>query len=123
MRPCPPASSGARAGGLAVGRRDGTAGDARAARFPCGACGGQGNMPRRSRSSCVHLPETRLEATVCDQDAFDAMTEYQLKAGALSRRQFGALTVGAGVLSLLPAVAAAVEVIEAEVEVTTPDGA
>jgi carboxymethylenebutenolidase len=79
-------------------------------------------MPRRSRSSCVHLPDTRLEATVCDQDAFDAMTEYQLKSGALSRRQFGALAVGAGVLSLLPAVAAAVEVIEAEVEVKTPDG-
>ena len=70
----------------------------------------------------MHLPDTRLEATVRDQDAFDAMTEYQLKSGALSRRQFGALAVGAGVLSLLPAVAAAVEVIEAEVEVKTPDG-
>ena len=35
-------------------------------------------------------------SSVCDQDAFDDMTEYQLKSGGLSRRQFGALTLGCG---------------------------
>jgi carboxymethylenebutenolidase len=58
---------------------------------------------------------------VCDQDAFDEMTEYQLKHG-LSRREFGALTLGAGLVTLLPAVADAAEVTEAEVEIRTPDG-
>jgi carboxymethylenebutenolidase len=51
----------------------------------------------------------------------DDMLEYQLRSG-LSRRQFGALTVGAGLMSLLPPVAGAAEVLEAEVEVKTPDG-
>ena len=37
---------------------------------------------------------------MCDKDAFDDMTEYQLKSGAVSRRQFGALTLGAGVMAL-----------------------
>ena len=59
---------------------------------------------------------------MCDQDAFDDMTEYQLKSGGLSRRQFGALTLSAGVLSLLPAVADAAEVTDAEVAIKTPDG-
>src|SRR5580704_3706122 len=49
------------------------------------------------------------------------MTEYQLKHG-LSRREFGALTLGAGLITLLPAVADAAEVTEAEVEIKTPDG-
>src|SRR5689334_23861624 len=39
---------------------------------------------------------------------------YQLRAGELSRRQFGALTLGAGLVSMLPATAGAVEVAEAE---------
>ena len=79
-------------------------------------------MPRPALESPCALLTVQLEATVCDQDVFDAMTAYQLKSGALSRRQFGALAIGAGVLSLLPAVAAALEVIEAEVEIKTPDG-
>jgi carboxymethylenebutenolidase len=59
---------------------------------------------------------------VCDQDAFETMSEYQLKSGGVSRRQFGALTLGAGMLTLLPARAGAVEISEAEVQVKTPDG-
>jgi carboxymethylenebutenolidase len=59
---------------------------------------------------------------MCDKDAFDDMTEYQLKSGALSRREFGALTLGAGFIALLPPVAGAAEVTESEVQIRTPDG-
>ena len=48
-------------------------------------------------------------SSVCDQDAFDDMTRYQLKSSGLSRRQFGALTLGAGLISMLPPVANAAE--------------
>jgi carboxymethylenebutenolidase len=59
---------------------------------------------------------------MCDNDSFDDMIEYQLKSGELSRRTFGALTFGAGLLSVLPAVANAAEVTDSEVEIKTPDG-
>jgi carboxymethylenebutenolidase len=59
---------------------------------------------------------------VCDQDAFEDMTAYQLRSGGVTRRQFGALTLGAGVLSILPRAADAAEVTDAEVEISTPDG-
>jgi carboxymethylenebutenolidase len=59
---------------------------------------------------------------MCDKDAFDDMTEYQLTSGAVSRRQFGALTLGAGVMALLPPVAGAAEVTESEVQIRMPDG-
>ena len=59
---------------------------------------------------------------MCDNDSLGDLIEYRLRAG-LSRRQFGALSLGAGVLSLLPSVAgAAVEVQESEVDIRTPDG-
>jgi carboxymethylenebutenolidase len=61
---------------------------------------------------------------MCDNEAFDDMIEYQLRSGAVSRRQFGALTVGAGLSSLLAPVVPASEValIEADVDIKTPDG-
>ncbi len=59
---------------------------------------------------------------MCDNDSMDDMLNYPLKSGDLSRRQFGALTLGAGVLSFLPAVAGAAETKDAEVEIKTPDG-
>ena len=60
---------------------------------------------------------------MCDNDSLEDMIEYQLRSAVLSRRQFGALTLGAGVVSLLPPVAdAAAEVKEAEVDIKTPDG-
>lgn len=59
---------------------------------------------------------------MCDQDSMDDMLEYQLKSKALSRRQFGAMSLGAGLVSLLPPVANAAEVTETEVEIKTPDG-
>jgi carboxymethylenebutenolidase len=59
---------------------------------------------------------------MCDKDALDDMIKYQLNSGAVSRRQFGALTLGAGLMSLLPPVADAAEVTETEVQIRTPDG-
>jgi carboxymethylenebutenolidase len=59
---------------------------------------------------------------MCDNDSLEDMIGYRLRS-AVSRRQFGALTLGAGVVSLLAPVAdAAAEVKEAEVDIKTPDG-
>ncbi len=55
---------------------------------------------------------------MCDHDSMDDMQ----KAGELSRRQFGAMGLGASAMALLPAVANAVEVSESEVTIKTPDG-
>ncbi|MEX2123460.1 MAG: dienelactone hydrolase family protein [Woeseia sp.] len=49
------------------------------------------------------------------------MKEY-LRRAALTRRQFGTLAVGVGMVMLLPRAANALDVTESEVEVTTPDG-
>jgi carboxymethylenebutenolidase len=57
-----------------------------------------------------------------DNDALEDMMKYPLRSPELSRRQFGALTIGAGLSSLLPPVADALEVQEADVDITTPDG-
>jgi carboxymethylenebutenolidase len=59
---------------------------------------------------------------MCDNDSFDDMIEYQLRKGGVSRREFGALTLGASLVSMLPAVANAAETSESEVEIKTPDG-
>jgi carboxymethylenebutenolidase len=59
---------------------------------------------------------------MCDQDSLDDMIEYQLRTAGMSRRRFGALTLGAGLISLLPPVAGAVTVEESEVDIKTPDG-
>ena len=60
---------------------------------------------------------------MCDNDTLEDMIEYQLRSAGLSRRRFGALSLGVGVISLLPPVAgAAAEVQESEVDVKTPDG-
>ena len=78
---------------------------------------------------------------MCDNDSFDDMVAYRLRSERLSRRGFGALSVGAGLASLLPigckstdpapgpvhaATGAPGDVTattEAEVSITTPDGA
>jgi carboxymethylenebutenolidase len=59
---------------------------------------------------------------MCDNDAFDDMIQHSQSSGAISRRKFGALTVGAGFLSMLPPVANALDVKESEVQIKTPDG-
>lgn len=58
---------------------------------------------------------------MCDQDQFETeRAEYEAR-GLVTRRQFGVL-VGAGVALMLPRVANAVAVTEADVTVKTPDG-
>jgi carboxymethylenebutenolidase len=77
---------------------------------------------------------------MCDDDSFDDMVSYRLRSDLLSRRGFSALSLGAGLASLLPigckstdpptglvpgtaAAGTAIPTTEAEVSVTTPDGA
>jgi carboxymethylenebutenolidase len=58
---------------------------------------------------------------MCDQDHFEEdRREYEAR-GLVTRKQFGVM-LGAGMAMLLPRVANAVAVTEAEVNVTTPDG-
>jgi carboxymethylenebutenolidase len=59
---------------------------------------------------------------MCDQQSVEDAIRYQLKSGELSRRRFGALTLGAGMVSLLPAAAGAAWIDESDVEIRTPDG-
>ena len=59
---------------------------------------------------------------MCDNDAFDDMVKYGSNAGSVTRRQFGALGVGAGVVSLLPLAAEAADVKGQDVDIHTPDG-
>ena len=58
---------------------------------------------------------------MCDQDHFEKDREEYEARGLVTRKHFGVL-LGAGVAMLLPRVANAVAVTEAEVNVTTPDG-
>ncbi len=59
---------------------------------------------------------------MCDQDHFeDDLKQYSTK-GAVSRRQFGALSLGAGMMALLPRAADAQTVSERDVTIKTPDG-
>src|SRR3954453_3735812 len=58
---------------------------------------------------------------MCDQDHFeDDRRDFEAR-GLVTRKQFGVM-LGAGVAMMLPRVANAVTVTEADVNVTTPDG-
>jgi len=57
---------------------------------------------------------------MCDHDSMDDMIEYQLKSTQLSRRRFGALTLG--MASLLPVAARAGWIELTDVDIKTPDG-
>ena len=59
---------------------------------------------------------------MCDEDSMDDMAQYQPRSGELSRRSFGALTLGVGLAAALPKPANAAEVKESEVEIKSPDG-
>jgi len=59
---------------------------------------------------------------MCDSDSIEDMIEYNLRSRGLSRRQFGAMTLGATLAATLPPVANAAETSETEVEIKTPDG-
>ena len=58
---------------------------------------------------------------MCDQDQFEKDRQEYEARGLVTRRQFGVL-VGAGIALMLPRVANAAAVTDAEVTVTTPDG-
>jgi carboxymethylenebutenolidase len=58
---------------------------------------------------------------MCDQDHFEDDRKQFESLGLVTRKQFG-IMLGAGVAMLLPKVANAAAVTEAEVNVTTPDG-
>jgi carboxymethylenebutenolidase len=59
---------------------------------------------------------------MCDNDDFERMIQYQRRGTGLSRRAFGALSVGAGLMSLVPTGAYAAATTGADVTITTPDG-
>ncbi len=58
---------------------------------------------------------------MCDQDHFDKDQKEYERLGLVTRKQFG-MMLGAGVAMMLPQVANAAAVTEADVNVTTPDG-
>lgn len=58
---------------------------------------------------------------MCEQEYFDKDREEYESRGLVTRKQFGAL-LGAGVAMMLPGVANAATVTEADVTITTPDG-
>jgi carboxymethylenebutenolidase len=59
---------------------------------------------------------------MCDNDAFDDMVENLGRNDALSRRRFGAISAGLGLVAMLPRAANAAEVTEQDVEIKTSDG-
>ncbi len=59
---------------------------------------------------------------MCDERTHQESMEYLRRSGELTRRQFSAISAGAGLSMLLPRTADAQEVAEANVEVMTPDG-
>ena len=59
---------------------------------------------------------------MCDEDTVEDNKKYLRHCGNLSRRSFNALTTGAALALLLPRAANALDVIEADVMVQTPDG-
>jgi len=58
---------------------------------------------------------------MCDERT-DADNSRYLRAQRLTRREFGAVSAGAGLAFLLPRAANAQSVTEAEIDITTPDG-
>ena len=59
---------------------------------------------------------------MCDEQTLRDAEDYLRRSGSLTRRAFGALSVGAGLAMLLPRAAAALDVSAMNVEVPTPDG-
>ena len=59
---------------------------------------------------------------MCDERTLRDAEDHLRRSEHLTRREFGALSVGAGLAMLLPRAATALEVTAADVEVSTPDG-
>src|SRR5207253_488409 len=66
----------------------------------------------------------RWREIMCDENLVEDVVSYRLRSGELSRRHFGALSLGVGLVSLLPRVAGAAgaDVTESDVDIKTPDG-
>ena len=60
---------------------------------------------------------------MCDERTIRDAEDRLRRSGRLTRREFGALSAGAGLAMLLPRAANALEVTAGNVEVVTPDGA
>lgn len=60
---------------------------------------------------------------MCDTYSIDDMIEFSRRSGELTRRRFGALSLGSGLTMLLPSIAGAVAVTETDIQIKTPDGA
>ena len=59
---------------------------------------------------------------MCDERTVNDVNEYLRRHEGLTRRQFGALSVGTGLAMFFPRAADAQDVTGADVDVTTPDG-
>jgi carboxymethylenebutenolidase len=59
---------------------------------------------------------------MCDQDHYEQDLHDYVERGAVTRREFSAISFGAGMAFLLPSVANAVAVTESDVKIKTPDG-
>ena len=59
---------------------------------------------------------------MCDEETLRDAEAYLRRSGNLTRRAFGALSVGTGLAMMLPRAAAALSVTATNVEVSTPDG-
>ena len=59
---------------------------------------------------------------MCDERTQRDVEDHLRRSASLTRRDFGTLSLGAGLAMLLPRAAAALEVTAADIEVPTPDG-
>src|SRR5262249_34014125 len=77
---------------------------------------------RCRRMRCVlHTRLFTRESDMCDEHSIADTIAYGLKPG-ISRRECGALGLGAGLVSLLPRVAGAAAAPDTEGDIHTPDG-
>lgn len=59
---------------------------------------------------------------MCDNHSVDDMIEFTHRSSELTRRSFGALSLGGGLAMMLPRIAGAADVTETDVDIKTPDG-
>jgi carboxymethylenebutenolidase len=70
-------------------------------------------------SAKSRIRSTSSGAGMCEHDDLD---EFARRSGDLTRRQFGAMALGAGLLAALPRLANAAETKGTDVDIKTPDG-
>jgi carboxymethylenebutenolidase len=68
---------------------------------------------------CLRLYMVEMGDLMCELDDFD---EFSTRTSEVSRRQFGAMALAAGLTATLPRLASATETKGADVEIKTPDG-